>query len=116
MSIPLARTSWAPRSARVASVIMAVSPRAVHRIVRPTAVAGMRGSPHLRHEPVREPFFGQEALLHGEQPGGGPAGGAELRIDVLDVVADGLGSDHEASGDLLVRQPDGQELEDLDLT
>ena len=41
--------------------------------------------------------------------------GADLRVDVLDVVGDRLGGDHEAPGGLLVRHPLGEQPEDLDL-
>jgi hypothetical protein len=54
-------------------------------------------------------------VLHREQRRGGAARSADLRVDVLDVVASGLWRDHETLGDLLVRQPASDEPEDLDL-
>ena len=41
--------------------------------------------------------------------------GVDLRVDVLDVVADGLRRDHEPLGDLLVRQAAREQPEHLDL-
>ena len=64
---------------------------------------------------AREPLLGQQALLHGEQARRCPRRGADLRVDVLDVVGDRLGGDHKAPGGLLVGHPLGQQREDLDL-
>jgi len=50
-------------------------------------------------------------VLHGEQRGGGPAGGADLGVDVLDVVAGHLGRDHQSFGYLLVGQAAGQQVQ-----
>src|SRR6478672_12011684 len=63
----------------------------------------------------REALFGEQAMAHGVQAGRGPAVGTDLAVDVLDVVAGCLGGDDERSGDLLVREAQGEELEDLDL-
>ena len=54
-------------------------------------------------------------MLHREEAGFGPAGGVDLGVDVLDVVARGLRRDDQAPGDLLVGQAAGQEPEHLDL-
>jgi SAM-dependent methyltransferase len=55
----------------------------------------------------------KQAVLHREQCGDGPAGGAGLRVDVLDVVARGLRRDHQPRGDLLVGQATGEQDEHL---
>ena len=52
--------------------------------------------------------------MHGEQACGGTGRGVDLRVDVLDVVADGFGGDHQALGDLLVGEPAREQPEDLD--
>ena len=59
----------------------------------------------LRNQPV----------LHREQARRHPVGDADLAVDVLDVVADGLRTDDELGCDLLVRQPAHREPQDLDL-
>src|SRR5215217_4590792 len=56
-----------------------------------------------------------QTVLDGEQARLGAVGGADLRVDVLDVAACGLAGDHELLGDLLVRQSAHKEPEDLDL-
>ena len=47
--------------------------------------------------------------------GSRPSGGADLGVDVLDVVGDRLRRDHELLGDLLVREPAGEQPQHLDL-
>jgi hypothetical protein len=54
-------------------------------------------------------------VLGGEQRRGGAARHADLRVDVLHVVTDGLRRDLELSGDLLVEQPAREQPQDLDL-
>ena len=54
-------------------------------------------------------------MPHGEQRGGGPAGRADLGVDVLDVVAGCLGRDHQSFGYLLVGQATGEQDQDLGL-
>ena len=54
-------------------------------------------------------------MLHREQARGGAGRGVDLRVDVLDVVGDRLGRDHQALGDLLVGEPAREQPEDLDL-
>ena len=56
---------------------------------------GMRRSPHLPATVRRRPLLRQQAVLHREQARAGPAGGADLGVDVLDVVAGRLRRDHE---------------------
>src|ERR1700721_2370604 len=58
---------------------------------------------------------GEQAVLHREQAGGHAAGGADLDVDVLDVIARGLGRDDQTRGDLLTRQPPGQQPQYVDL-
>src|ERR1022692_1393692 len=65
--------------------------------------------PHWGYEGTHQP------MLSGEQRGGGAAGDAELRVDVLHVVARGLRRNHQALSDLLVRVAPGQQPEHLDL-
>jgi hypothetical protein len=48
------------------------------------------------------PVLAEQALLCREHRGGGPAGGADLGVDVLDVITDRLRRDHQPLGDLLV--------------
>ena len=47
-------------------------------------------------------LLGEQAVLDGEHRGGGPAGGVDLGVDVLDVIAGRLGRDHQSFGYLLV--------------
>src|SRR3954471_2896004 len=54
-------------------------------------------------------------MLHREQAGGGAGRGVDLQVDVLDMVADGLRSDDEVLGDLLVGQAAREVPQDLDL-
>src|SRR3954451_19298008 len=51
----------------------------------------------------RELLVGEQAVLHREQPRGGTRRCADLRVDVLHVVAGGLRRDHEVRRDLAVR-------------
>jgi hypothetical protein len=67
----------------------------------------MRRLPHL--------LLGEQAVLHGEHRGGGPAGGVDLGVDVLDVIAGRLRRDHQSFGYLPVGQAAGEQDEDLDL-
>ena len=60
-------------------------------------------------------LLGQESVLTANRLGGGAARGADLGVDVLDVVADGLRRDHEPAADLLVRQPAREQPQHLDL-
>ena len=57
----------------------------------------------------RRPQLGQEAMLHRERTRRGPCRAADLRVDVLDVIAHRLGRDHEALGDRPIRQAVGEE-------
>src|SRR3954471_18731123 len=50
----------------------------------------MRQMPHLSGVRGGVTLLGQQAVLDREQTGGDPARGADLRVDVLDVVARGL--------------------------
>src|SRR5439155_5505576 len=52
----------------------------------------------------RELLLREEAVLHREQSRPRAGGGADLGVDVLDMVADGLRRDDEQPGDLLVRE------------
>jgi hypothetical protein len=54
-------------------------------------------------------------LLHRVQARLGAAGAADLRVDVLDVVARRLRGYHQPVGDLLVGMPLGRECEHFDL-
>ncbi len=54
-------------------------------------------------------------MLHREHRGGGPAGGADLGVDVLDVVAGRLGRDDQPFGYLLAGPAAGEQDQDLDL-
>jgi hypothetical protein len=63
----------------------------------------------------RKRLLGQEPVLHREEPGLGSCPRVDLRVDVLDMVADGLRGDHEPLRDLLVRQSARKESEHLDL-
>jgi hypothetical protein len=60
-------------------------------------------------------LFGQQAVPHREQRRGGPAGGADLDVDVLHVIAGRLRRDHQFRGDLLVRLAPREQDEYLDL-
>jgi hypothetical protein len=67
-------------------------------------IQALQGSLTLtrRRGPRRTPRA--EPVLHREEARGAPAGGLDLRVDVLGVGADGLGRDGQALGDLLVGQ------------
>ena len=54
-------------------------------------------------------------MLHREQACHGTRGGADLRVDVLDVVGDRLRRDEQDTGDVLVRQSSSGEPEHLHL-
>src|SRR5215211_3324744 len=56
-----------------------------------------------------------DAVLDGEQAGAGPVGDAELAVDVLDVVADGLLADEQVAGDVTVGPALGDQAQHLDL-
>src|SRR5258705_12114444 len=84
--------------------------------LRPAGGPGMRRSPHLSGGHASgELLLGQESVLHREQACRGAGRGTDLRVDVLDVVADGLRRDDQARGDLLVRHPAREQSEHLDL-
>ena len=55
-------------------------------------------------------------MLHGEETGRYPRRGADFGVDVLDVIASGLGRDNQAGGDLLVREAESEQPKDVDLT
>src|SRR3954451_10718093 len=55
-----------------------------------------------------------DGVLHRPESGSGACRGADLAIDVLDVVVGGLGRDVEAIGDLLRRQSPGREAQAVD--
>src|SRR6202008_2074598 len=57
----------------------------------------------------------QQPVLDREQARTRAARGVDLRIDVLDVAAARLRGDDQACGDLLVREPAREQLQDLDL-
>lgn len=58
---------------------------------------------------------GDEAVLDGEQGGGGAGRHTQLGVDVLDVAARRLGRHAQLAGDLLVRRTPRQQHEHLDL-
>src|SRR5689334_15939946 len=58
---------------------------------------------------------GEEPVLGREQGGRRAGRDADLRVDVLDVVADRLRRDLELPGDLLVEQAAREQPQDLDL-
>ena len=66
--------------------------------------------------------MGGELLLLSESGGSryeaglGAVGDLELREDRRDVVADGLLAEEELGGDLCVRPPLGEQLQDLELS
>src|SRR3954453_20448261 len=98
------RTSPAPRSCSSARPKSCATPR------RPWP-----GTCRLCRPAERKLLVGQEPALHRKQAGAGAVRGSDLRVDVLDVVADGLRGDHELFGDLLVGQATSEQLEHLDL-
>src|SRR5262245_31121357 len=57
----------------------------------------------------------QEALFHRVEHGAGAAGGADLAVDVLQVVPDGMRADEQELGDLLDRELLGGQPQHLDL-
>jgi hypothetical protein len=59
---------------------------------------------------------GQESVAHGEECCPCPVRRADLGVDVLDVVADGLWCHGEAGRDLLIRQAAHGEAQDVDLS
>src|SRR5215217_6296233 len=65
----------------------------------------------------RTPYsVGREGMLEGPDGGGGPAADPGLLVDVLDVMAGGLGGDPEGVADLLVGLARHQRKEHLELT
>ena len=71
----------------------------------------MRRSPHLRRRRRGRGhlLLGEQAVLHREHRGRGPARGADLGVDVLDVIAGRLRRDDQPGGDLLVGQAAGEQ-------
>ena len=57
----------------------------------------------------------QQVVLHREKRRRGPSGGADLGVDVLDVVLRCAPRDHQRLGDLFVRQPPSQQAQHLHL-
>ena len=58
----------------------------------------------------------QEAVLHGEQGGGGTRGGADLRMDALDVCTSRRRCDAKGAGNLSIRRAAGNQDENLHLS
>src|SRR5438270_13575067 len=77
----------------------------------------MRSSPHFERDAVETLTLclRQEAMLDCEQARTHTIGHADLGIDVLDVVARGLGRNEESFGDLLRGETAGEQLKNLDL-
>src|SRR5260221_13364458 len=69
----------------------------------------------LRPSGRGEVLVGEQAVLHREQAGGCAAWGADLHLDVLDVVGGGLRWDHQSRRDLLARQTPRDQPEHVDL-
>ena len=68
----------------------------------------------------RLPYFvpdllADEVVLHGEHGGGSAGRDADLRVDMLDVMARGLRRDPELTCNLSVRVPARHEAKHLDL-
>jgi hypothetical protein len=57
----------------------------------------------------------EQPSLHGEQAGGHAVGRVDLRVDMLDVVARGLGRHRQARGDLLRRESPREQSQHFDL-
>ena len=56
-----------------------------------------------------------KVVIGGEADGGAAVGHVDLAVDPVEVGVDGAWADEEAFGDLRVRQPGGNEPQDLDL-
>jgi hypothetical protein len=67
------------------------------------AVSRLDTSPGSGRRGRSSSVLGEQAVLHGEHRGGGPAGGPDLGVDVLDMVARRLRRDHQPFGDPPVR-------------
>ena len=105
----------APRRSPGRSGCSSPRPTRWHRSTRSSSATSPRCSrpeqPLHRHGLLRR----EEAVLGGEQGGGGAVGDADLGVDVLDVVRHGLARDHQLVGDLLVGVPTGEQGQDVDL-
>src|ERR1700722_2972212 len=93
---------------------LGVMRRLTHLWRRP-AISGRPAAGRSGHGAGEALLLGEEAMLHGEQARGRPGRSVDLRVDVLDVVGNGLGRNHQALADLLVRQPPREQSENLDL-
>ena len=69
----------------------------------------------LRPRGLRQLLLGEQAMLHREHRGRGPAGGVDAGVDVLDLVASRLRRDDQPFGYLLGGQATGEQDEHLDL-
>src|SRR5438552_17644567 len=77
--------------------------------------ADRRLAPPRRAPDLLAVVLRQEPVAHGEERCAGSVGDADLRVDVLDVIADRLGGNHQAGCDVLVRQAACGESEHVDL-
>jgi hypothetical protein len=69
-------------------------------------------------QPHRQTYLSGTAdnlVLNGEQGSAGPAGNADLAVDVLGMVLCGAPGDHQARGNLRIAVPGCDEFQDLNL-